>query len=660
MRARIHLGSGYRGFTPSRGALTLVATALLTSACSGAGTDEPASRGEEAVGQGAAMLSPTCVTLRRTGGAGTGVIYDAVIQKANPTNASGSTNSTLATGSYQGTGQSAPAARQGLMQFDLSSIPSGPGTTVTSAILSMAEGPLNPSAPSTINVHRVTAPWSEASVNWSNFNGAFDPTVSTSFANTGPYGGGIPTPYTGPSSYVAVDVSALVTGWVQGTFANNGLLLDDPTTNTTNFLSSEYPTVGARPKLDVCYACTPGYLDCNGNAADGCEVNSAADVNNCGACGNVCASGICTMGVCQTATCTDGLKNGSETDVDCGGGCPGCANGKACIAATDCASGICAMGICQAPSCNDGLKDGAETDVDCGGGTCATCAAGKGCVASADCQSGVCANGVCQASFCGNGVVDPGEQCDLGAANGNTLLSTCSTSCVKTGLIALFDASNVDGHGGMLADGTPIAAWIDLAGGHDAVQPVSSAQPLFYANAINGKPGLWFPGNSSDVLTSPLNIDYTVLPDVTVVAVFQNQSGAGLYAGVWGQDDGGYDRFLIAGGNGPQGTGISSGYDVTPVPGITAQGTPIISVASLQNGAGPGTSAVYVNGALAQSFAEVHGNSGTAQLSIGNLNGPTGASFGTFSGYISLIAVFDRALTPAEAQAISAQLGAIY
>ncbi len=50
-------------------------------------------------------------------------------------------------------------------------------------------------------------------------------------------------------------------------------------------------------------------------------------------------------------TCSDGVKNGSETAVDCGGSCSTkCANGQACSVAADCTSGACSAGICQAPS----------------------------------------------------------------------------------------------------------------------------------------------------------------------------------------------------------------------------------------------------------------------------------------------------------------------
>jgi hypothetical protein len=49
-------------------------------------------------------------------------------------------------------------------------------------------------------------------------------------------------------------------------------------------------------------------------------------------------------------SCSDGHKNGAETDVDCGGSCAlGCAEGLSCFLDADCASGVCEGGVCQAP-----------------------------------------------------------------------------------------------------------------------------------------------------------------------------------------------------------------------------------------------------------------------------------------------------------------------
>ncbi len=46
-------------------------------------------------------------------------------------------------------------------------------------------------------------------------------------------------------------------------------------------------------------------------------------------------------------TCRDGVPNGNETDVDCGGGtCHRCQNDQTCQAANDCLSGTCTGGQC--------------------------------------------------------------------------------------------------------------------------------------------------------------------------------------------------------------------------------------------------------------------------------------------------------------------------
>jgi hypothetical protein len=52
--------------------------------------------------------------------------------------------------------------------------------------------------------------------------------------------------------------------------------------------------------------CKTGYADCNGNKlSDGCEINTNTDKNNCGNCGNPCASGqSCVNGTCQTCNTT--------------------------------------------------------------------------------------------------------------------------------------------------------------------------------------------------------------------------------------------------------------------------------------------------------------------------------------------------------------------
>lgn len=97
-------------------------------------------------------------------------------------------------------------------------------------------------------------------------------------------------------------------------------------------------------------------------------------------------------------TCTDGLKNGLETDVDCGGSaCWPCSNGKWCVGNSDCHSQFCSWGgQCQAPvpTCTDGLKNGSETAIDCGG-SCSPCDIGQACSTTADCRRGACTGSKC-------------------------------------------------------------------------------------------------------------------------------------------------------------------------------------------------------------------------------------------------------------------------
>lgn len=80
-----------------------------------------------------------------------------------------------------------------------------------------------------------------------------------------------------------------------------------------------------------------------------------------------------------TATCNDGIQNGNETGVDCGGSCPPCEVEPTCNdgiqngdeTGVDC-GGSCPP--CEAePTCNDGIQNGDEEGVDCGGTFCEPC-----------------------------------------------------------------------------------------------------------------------------------------------------------------------------------------------------------------------------------------------------------------------------------------------
>jgi hypothetical protein len=146
--------------------------------------------------------------------------------------------------------------------------------------------------------------------------------------------------------------------------------------------------------------CGLGWANCNGQLPDGCEVQVAIDVNNCGSCGTTCAishatagcaSGACTVAACDAnyADCDGIAWNGCEVHVTVDGmNCGTC--GHVCPTPThasfpSCSLGSCGIGACSAgyADCNNNPADGCETsittDTNCGG--CGNvCAPGKSCV----------------------------------------------------------------------------------------------------------------------------------------------------------------------------------------------------------------------------------------------------------------------------------------
>lgn len=76
-------------------------------------------------------------------------------------------------------------------------------------------------------------------------------------------------------------------------------------------------------------------------------------------------------------TCTDGLPNGNETGVDCGGGtCSACPDGQLCNLDSDCLLGSCWLGVCQPSTCP------------------------SSCTNDSDCQAPGCVSKVCFMEIC--------------------------------------------------------------------------------------------------------------------------------------------------------------------------------------------------------------------------------------------------------------------
>jgi len=151
-------------------------------------------------------------------------------------------------------------------------------------------------------------------------------------------------------------------------------------------------------------ACEGAYLDCNGEASDGCESNPATDANNCGGCGNICllphAGASCMAAVCVVASCEgawrncnglpgDGCETDTATDLQHCGGCTDsvCAFDNA---GESCDGGVCTMGACDATwsNCDGEPANGCEKQLTTDGKNCGVC--------GHDCLGGTCLAGKCQ------------------------------------------------------------------------------------------------------------------------------------------------------------------------------------------------------------------------------------------------------------------------
>ena len=179
-----------------------------------------------------------------------------------------------------------------------------------------------------------------------------------------------------------------------------------------------------------CTGCGVGVACATGNdcASGSCSAGTHLCIAGCTS-GADCGTTICnlTSGTCVASLCQDGVLDGKETALDCGGGCAGCAVDAACGVGTDCASGACNVStlLCVADHCSDQTKSADETDVDCGGALCTTCATGLGCSVDTDCQSGACnqTTHLCVTNHCSDGRADVDE---TGQDCGGALCGHCA------------------------------------------------------------------------------------------------------------------------------------------------------------------------------------------------------------------------------------------
>ncbi|MBI5514425.1 MAG: hypothetical protein HY909_11695 [Deltaproteobacteria bacterium] len=150
-------------------------------------------------------------------------------------------------------------------------------------------------------------------------------------------------------------------------------------------------------------ACSAPYGDCNGEPRDGCEAHTLTDLAHCGGCGQRCpgrphATVTCAAGVCGFtcdeghADCDGDAANGCEVELAtsvshcgrCGARCalPG--------AEARCVAGACAVGTCLGTlaDCDRDARNGCEADLQRDPRNCAAC--GTACATLGACVQGAC------------------------------------------------------------------------------------------------------------------------------------------------------------------------------------------------------------------------------------------------------------------------------
>lgn len=195
--------------------------------------------------------------------------------------------------------------------------------------------------------------------------------------------------------------------------------------------------------------CPTGQDDCNGKAADGCEVNLNTDVAHCGACGDVCDPDNAVAAKCSGGTCSIDFENGGcvagfdDCDHEASNGCEVNLNTdeEHCGACNDACSTehgapTCTGGECSI-ACADGYDDcdsnarqnGCEVHIDADARNCDSC--GHVCTESGPDDSAYCKEGSCGVTVCTNGQGDcDGDGNCTSPLNGVANCGSCGNTCV--------------------------------------------------------------------------------------------------------------------------------------------------------------------------------------------------------------------------------------
>ena len=193
-----------------------------------------------------------------------------------------------------------------------------------------------------------------------------------------------------------------------------------------------------------------------------------------------------------------------------------------------------------------------------------------------------------------------------------------------------------------------VSAWADQGnGGNDASQATSSFWPTYTANAHNYNPGITF---ANDYFDTSLNIDASVMPDLTVFSVYKpGNSSAGP---IWGNNNSSVNnRYLMNSSSiyfnrvGGYGSSISN---------LFVSGQTTLTTVVYDEDASSGSS-VYIDGTQAVTFTSNLGGVTGGTLDIGFEN-----YWQYYAGDIYEVVMYSNVLTDNERDRVHTYLGLKY
>jgi hypothetical protein len=247
-----------------------------------------------------------------------------------------------------------------------------------------------------------------------------------------------------------------------------------------------------------------------------------------------------------------------------------------------------------------------------------------------------------------------------------SIISLSSYSQTGPGGVATSDGTSgllywIDANRG--TTGTPVTALQDLSG--NGVTNTIHGNLVFVSNALNNFGVLRFDGD--DDIETDFSINATSYPDLTVIAVYLPRIA--LAGSVWGEDNGGWDRFLTDINLVPTlNASVGAGYDHSStfpscynIGGLFDPGFPTLSNVTYREDDLNGT-VVRLSGVPALAFTSTADNynlgpgTGYSNFYVGAI----GSNGFRFDGDIAEVIVFDNALSTTEQLIIENYLSAKY